>query len=82
MKTEVFGIFFHSDNDLDPSPALYTHTFYTVSDMCLKIVYGLLDLTHWGRETHICVSKLTIIGSDNSLSSGRQAIIWTNAGIL
>ena len=33
--------------------------------------------------THICVGKLTIIGSDNSLSPGRrQAIIWTNAGIL
>ena len=40
-------------------------------------------LTHWGRVTHICVSKLTIIGSDNSLSPDRrQAIIWTNAGIL
>ena len=33
--------------------------------------------------THICVGKLTISGSDNSLSPGRrQAIIWTNAGIL
>ena len=32
---------------------------------------------------HICVSKLTIIGSDNGLVSGRQhAIIWTYAGIL
>ena len=42
-----------------------------------------LVLTHWGRTTHICVSKLTIIGSDNGLSpSRRQAIIWTNAGIL
>ena len=42
--------------------------------------YGL---THWGRVTHICVSKLTIIGSDNGLSPHRrQAIIWTNAGIL
>ena len=41
------------------------------------------SLTHWGRVTHICVSKLTIIGSDNGLSPGRrQAIIWTNAGIL
>ena len=41
------------------------------------------DSTHWGRVTHICVSKLTIIGSDNGLSPGqRQAIIWTNAGIL
>ena len=33
--------------------------------------------------THICVSNLIIIGSDNGLSPGRrQAIIWTNAGIL
>ena len=33
--------------------------------------------------THICVSKLTIIGSDNGLSRDRrQAIIWTNAGKL
>ena len=41
------------------------------------------ELTHWGRVMHICVSKLTIIGSDNGLSPGRrQAIIWTNAGIL
>ena len=33
--------------------------------------------------THICVSKLTIIGSDNGLSPGRrQAIIWTNDNIL
>ena len=36
--------------------------------------YGILGL---------CVSKLTIIGSDSSLSSGqRQAIIWTNVEIL
>ena len=40
-------------------------------------------LTHWGRVTHICVNKLTIIGSDYGLSPGRrQAIIWTNAGVL
>ena len=40
-------------------------------------------LTHWGRVTHICVSYLTITGSDNGLSPGRrQAIIWTNAGTL
>ena len=33
--------------------------------------------------TLIYVSKLTITGSDNGLSRGRrQAIIWTNAGIL
>ena len=40
-------------------------------------------LTHWGRTTHICVNKLTITVSDNGLSPDRrQAIIWTNAGIL
>ena len=42
-----------------------------------------IQLTHWGRVTHICVGKLTIIGSDDGLPPGRrQAIIWTNAGIL
>ena len=30
-----------------------------------------VSLTHWGRVTHICVSKLT---------DRRQAIIWTNTG--
>ena len=41
------------------------------------------SFTHWGRVTHICVSKLITIGSDNGLSPGRrQAIIWTNAGKL
>ena len=40
-------------------------------------------LTHWGRVTHICVGKLTTIGSNNGLSPGRwQTIIGTNAGIL
>ena len=33
--------------------------------------------------TQICLSKLTIIGSDDGLSPGRrQAIIRTNAGLL
>ena len=41
------------------------------------------NLTHWDRVTHICVSKITIIVSDNGLSPGRrEAIIWTSAGIL
>ena len=43
----------------------------------------MTGLTHWGRVKHISVSKLSIIGSDNGLSPDRrQAIIWTNAGIL
>ena len=45
--------------------------------------FHILILTHWGQVTHICISKLTIIGSDNGLPPDRrQAIIWTNAGIL
>ena len=36
----------------------------------------LLPVIHWGRVTHMYVSKLTIIGSDNGLSPGRcHAII-------
>ena len=39
-------------------------------------------LIHWSWVIDKCVSKLTIIGSDNGLSPGRhQAIIWTYAGI-
>ena len=46
--------------------------------ICNEIV-----LTHRGRVTHICVGKLTIIGWHNGLSpERRQAIIWTNAGIV
>ena len=42
-----------------------------------------LLLTHRGRATHICVGKPTIIGADIGLSPDRrQAIIWTNAGLL
>ena len=49
----------------------------------LNYVGSGICLTHWGRVTHICVGKLTIISSDNGLSpEQRQAIIWTNAGIL
>ena len=59
--------------------------------MSLKIILmklpshlpGAYELTRWGWVMHICVSKLTTIGSDNDLSHGRrQAIIWPNAGIL
>ena len=58
-----------------------------ISDMILfyakVVVLKALILTHWGQVRHICVNKLTIIGSDNGLSPGQcQAIIWTNAGIL
>ena len=46
-------------------------------------IFNVDQLTHLGQETHICVGKLTIVASDNGLSPGRrEAIIWTNAGIL
>ena len=48
-------------------------------------IYTILSnvLTHWGRVMHRCGSKLTITGSDTGLPHGqRQAIIWTNDGIL
>ena len=55
----------------------------TVMKQIIRIPTRVNTLTHWGRVTHICVSKLTNIGSDDGLSHGRrQAIIWTNAGIL
>ena len=44
---------------------------------------GVKLLTHWGWVTHICISKMTIISSDNGLSPDRcQAIISSIAGIL
>ena len=57
----------------------FNEEFFTLS----MTKWGLvMQLTHWGRVTHICVGKLTIIGSDNGFSPGRrQAIIRTNAGI-
>ena len=49
----------------------------------MVVVMFWLVLTRWGWVPHICVSKLTITGSDNGLSPDwRRAIIWTNAGIL
>ena len=45
-------------------------------------VSASMYLTNWGWVTHICVSKLTIFGSDNGLSPGlHQVIIWSNVAI-
>ena len=59
------------------------YLYHGTSYKKMEMLPAGLALTHWGRVTHICVSKLTIIGSVNCLSPGRrQAIIWTNASIL
>ena len=61
------------------------HTAAIRYQISIKITVSKIKdkmLTHWGRGMHICVSNLTIIGSDNGLSPGRrQAITWTHDGI-
>ena len=73
----------------------HLHLLYTFNNIMMKIeinsryeyialavnnIDKTLPLTHWGRTMHICVGKVTTIGSDNGLSPGRrQAIIWTIA---
>ena len=42
----------------------------------------MILFTHYGWVTHICVRKLTIIGSDNGLSLYIIWTCWINAGIL
>ena len=86
MKSFVFQFEFHwsffPKGPIDNKPALVQ----VMADPVHQCTYAALEgdeLTHWGQATHICPSKLTIIGSDNGMSPGRrQAIIWTNAGIL
>ena len=72
-------------------PVIWENMTELMSMLCDNLDVGGLQLntwadghlTHWGRVTHICVCNLTIIGPDNGLLPGRrQAIIWTNAGIL
>ena len=63
----------------------HSHTTLTLHMIWTGVatLFAILVLTHCGRVTHRCVSKLTIIDSDNGLSpERRQAIIWTNAAIL
>ena len=62
-----------------------THGYLVDPQSCDRalMIWPVKTLTHWGRVTHIYVGNLTTIGPDNGLSpSRRQAIIWTNAGIL
>ena len=50
-------------------PGVKTRCLSFLIPDCLPLQYfDIILLTHWGRVTHICVSKLTTIGSDNGLS--------------
>ena len=73
-----------SIKDMNISIKFHWNMFIRVRLTKKKSLVGIMSsLTHWGRVTHICVSKLTIIGSDNGLSPDwRQAITWTSTGIL
>ena len=60
-----------------------TYISYICMYMCIYTYIVSLNKPCLARFTHICVGNLTIICSYNGLSPGqRQAIIWTNAGIL
>ena len=55
---------------------IITQSTYVENNTFTRISNISQLLTNWGRVTHICVSKLTIVGSDNGLSPDRrQAII-------
>ena len=61
-------------------PMMAPWTLLSEVTLLMTMTWTQLRLTHWGRVTHICVSNLTIIASDDGLSPVRhQAIIWTNA---
>ena len=62
---------------------IYLQTWQNkVISIIVCILYNQSMSTHRGQVTHICVSNLDIIDSDNGLSPvRRQAIIWTSAAI-
>ena len=60
----------------------YNNTFKDALDIDMASPLRL-NLPLCEAEWRICVGKLATIGSDNGLSPARrQAIIWTNDGIL
>ena len=74
--------FFHNiykEFDIISTPLLMTLNNNELID-----IWNFVHRTHWGRVTHICVAELGHNWfTDNGLSPvRRQAVIWTNAGIL
>ena len=91
QKTENMHCFRQMISNVFSSINIYKFKWYVVSlkfvakgtiskkSMLIHVItrHYICDnlLTHWGRVTHICVSKLTIIGSDHDLSPGRRHAI-------
>ena len=72
ISLETYGVIVKKWSSISSIPSQFWHIM-----ACSQGSF----LINWGRVTHICVSKLTIIGSDNGISPDRrQAIIKTNAG--
>ena len=91
MHNDVVLSFFNTQYPAHSMPMRIKYRMYfrrvklcSTTYLCNCCVLCDMDgLTHWDWGTHICVSKLTIIGSDNGLlPSRRQAIMWTNYGML
>ena len=87
MKNEYFVWgFLHSITRKLCKQNVWIHwQFWPIGNMSntIPFIWSEAGLTHSGWGTHICVIKPNITGSYNVLSPGRrQAIIWTNAGIL
>ena len=73
------------DQDIDPLASVhYTDMKPLVNSYIQKLVQTNWPcdnctklLPHWGRVTHICVSRLTTIGSDNYLNQCWNIVNWT-----
>ena len=74
----------NTNPNLLPRYTYCTMVDYPRINMQLSFIYlSSTLLTHWGRVTHICVTKLTTIGPVNKLLHvRRQTITWTSAGLL
>ena len=92
MSNDIHGIFWHvitytyPNLPKPPLQLVYERVItphVMLIQLLISVLIAMMVYYHWGWVTHICVGKLTIIGSDNGMSpERRQAIIWTNVGIL
>ena len=74
---------FYQNSNIFPDEKWFVNAIHKMVASLTRLKWVKGSLTHWGGATHICIGKLTTIGSDNGLSPGwRQAIIWTIAAIL
>ena len=80
----IWGVLWHSlESNFTKGAQVHKLNLQNTLSNVEPYVPGTNELTHWGRVRNICISKLTVIGSDNGLlPDRRQAIIWTNAGLL